>query len=411
MELIRISTAGSVDDGKSTLIGRLMLDNDALTVEQLQLVKRRTEEKGMSDLDLSVLTDGLIAEREQGITIDVAHIYFSSEDRKFIISDSPGHVEYTRNMVTGASNSDISIILIDARKGLQEQSYRHYYISQLLRIPKILFCINKMDLVDYSEDNFLKIAIEIQAMVKQFSQTTNYSIIPISSLKGDNVVHPSKNMGWYSGKTLDAQLKEVPQEIETPFRFEVQQVIHHQSQSFIDFRGFAGVVISGSVNVGDEIIVLPSNRKSKVKEIRKYTSELTSAKLGDSIILSLHDEIDGSRGSIISTTQQLPTSDLKINATLVWMNEQKGQIGKRYLLKNGAREIACKLVAIESTIDPVSLEEYPSNGQIALNEISKVELKLSKDGFFDTYQNNKLNGHFILINEQTNATVALGFIE
>ena len=412
MELVRISTAGSVDDGKSTLIGRLMLDNDALTIEQHELIAKRTKEKGMSDLDLSVLTDGLIAEREQGITIDVAHIYFSTEDRKFIILDSPGHIEYTRNMVTGASNSDISIILIDARKGLQEQSFRHFYISQLLQIPKVIFCVNKMDLVEYDEDVFLKIAIEIKAMVDRTGQKIDYSIIPISSLKGDNVVHASNNMDWYTGTTLDSKLKKAPQHLHvvTPFRFEVQQVIHHQSSEFIDFRGFAGKVISGEISVGDEVKVLPANRITRVKEIRKYTELLNEAKINDSIILTLEDEIDGSRGSIFVHLENEPSTTQTINAALVWMNEQKGIEGNRYLLKNGAREIACKLSSINELINPVNLDSTKSEGRISLNEIAHSEIKLSKAGFFDPYSDNKLNGHFILINVHSNATVASGFV-
>lgn len=324
MELLRISTAGSVDDGKSTLIGRLLHDNNALTKEQEALIEQKTIEKGLNDLDFSVITDGLIAEREQGITIDVAHIYFSTEQRKFIIADSPGHVEYTRNMVTGASNAEVSIILIDARKGLLEQSYRHFFISQLLRLDRVIFCINKMDLVDYSEDVFLKIAADVKQMVDSSEHSNpEVEIIPISSLKGDNVVHRSGNTSWYQGKTLNQVLHEIPPAINSApdFRMDVQQVLHVQNEQFTDFRGFSGKINSGSVSVGDQLTVLPSQKTAIVKEIRKYEDVFEKAVAGDSVILSLDREVDASRGSLFVKTGEEPDNDKSINATLVWLDE------------------------------------------------------------------------------------------
>lgn len=298
MELIRISTAGSVDDGKSTLIGRLLYDNNALTIEQEELIRKKTEEKGLKDLDLSVLTDGLVAEREQGITIDVANIYFSTEKRKFIITDSPGHEEYTRNMVTGASTADTSIILVDARKGLQEQSHRHYYISQLLDITNIVFCVNKMDLVDFNEDIFLQIAIDIEIMVNRINENKSVAIVPISSLKGDNVVNKSVNTPWYTGETLDKHLHNITPKLkeEKAFRFDVQYIQHVQNEDFVDYRGYAGRVLSGKVALGDRITSLPSQKESIVTEIRQYIDIKNEATDGDSVSISLSTEIDISRG-------------------------------------------------------------------------------------------------------------------
>ncbi len=413
MELVRISTAGSVDDGKSTLIGRLLHDNQALTKEQEELIERKTAEKGWDDLDFSVITDGLVAEREQGITIDVAHIYFSTDTRKFIIADSPGHVEYTRNMVTGASNSEVSIILVDARKGLVEQSYRHFYISQLLKLDQVIFCVNKMDLVDYSEDQFLKIAVSIKEMVSGFGENINYEIIPISSLKGDNVVEKSANMPWFSGDTLNDVLHrpKVRHDKDVPFRFDVQQVYHVQNDDFVDFRGFAGRVLSGTVNVGDEIITLPSEKKSKITEIRRYTETQDSAREGESVIISLEDEIDISRGSILVKPDQTPNSERAIKAALVWMDDHSAVLGGKLLLKSGAREFPIKIAQILAKVDPISGAKEENAASINLNDISEVLIKMSQPAYLDSYAENPTNGSFILIDPQSNNTVAAGFVQ
>ncbi len=413
MELVRISTAGSVDDGKSTLIGRLLYDNNALTKEQEELVDKKTREKGWDDLDLSVITDGLVAEREQGITIDVAHIYFSTDQRKFIITDSPGHVEYTRNMVTGASTAETSIILIDARKGLLEQSFRHFYISRLLRLDHVIFAVNKMDLVDYSEDRFLEIAIEIKNMVSQLDENINYSIIPVSSLKGDNVVKRSLNTAWYSGKTLNELLhsNDVAKKNQGDFRFDVQHVIHSQENGFVDYRGYAGRVISGDVSVGDRIKALPSGKESVITEIRRFDETLEKSTIGDSISISLSDEIDVSRGVVFCAPGKEPKFDQQIESTLVWMDEKPGVLGARLLLKAGSREFPVKLSAIHTKVDPTQQNERIDVQQIDVNDLTDVELRLSQPVLLDAYEENKSNGVFILIDPQTNNTVALGFVK
>jgi len=413
MELVRISTAGSVDDGKSTLIGRLLYDNNALTKEQEELVVKKTKEKGWDDLDLSVITDGLIAEREQGITIDVANIYFSTKTRKFIIADSPGHVEYTRNMVTGASTSETSIILVDARKGLLEQSYRHFYISQLLQLENIIFCINKMDLVDYNEDKFIEIAIRIKEMVASFNPDIQYSIVPVSSLKGDNVVNVSENTPWYDGETLNELLHSTKtnQVRKAPFRFDVQQVFHAQEGEFVDYRGYAGRILSGQVSVGDRITALPSYKESVITEIRRYTDRLDSAQEGDSISISLADEIDVSRGVLITGSDQIPEGQSQITATLVWMDEKAANVGAKFLLKTGSREFPIKIQSINHTIDPSNPGDKIDANSIAINDITEVEIKLSQLGFFDPCAENKKNGVFILIDSQSNHTVAVGFVK
>jgi sulfate adenylyltransferase subunit 1 len=416
MELVRISTAGSVDDGKSTLIGRLLFDNNALTKEQEELIDQKTREKGTNDLELSVITDGLVAEREQGITIDVAHIYFSTDTHKFIIADSPGHVEYTRNMVTGASTAETSIILIDARKGLLEQSFRHFYISHLLRMEKVIFCVNKMDLVDFNEDRFIEIAVQVKEMVNKIGDDIAYDIVPISSLKGDNVVHKSEQMDWYNGKTLNELLHLNKSKInlskakyDQPFRFDVQQVYHTHREGFQDFRGFAGRIKSGTLSVGDKIITLPSKKESTVKEIRRFTDTLDTANAGDSIIISLTDEIDISRGSLIAKLEEQPKELKEFDATLVWMDDNSAQIGSKLILKAGATESLLKIQKINYKVDTSNLEKDLESSEIELNDIVSATLKLSKPVYLDNYDDNKRNGVFILIDQQTNNTVAVGF--
>lgn len=413
MELVRISTAGSVDDGKSTLIGRLLFDSHALTKEQEALIEQKTQEKGWEDLDFSVITDGLVAEREQGITIDVAHIYFSTNTRKFIIADSPGHVEYTRNMVTGASTAEVSIILVDARKGLLEQSFRHFYISQLLELEKVIFCVNKMDLVDYNEDRFLEIAVEIQTMVKSVNDTIPFAILPVSSLKGDNVVNRSKNMDWYKGATLSELLHEsrdiTPEP--TPFRFDVQQVFHSQENEFVDYRGYAGRVVSGKIELGDRIVALPSGKESVVTEIRRYTQTFQNASAGESISISLADEIDISRGTLLSKPESQPSVETELQATLVWMDEKSASIGSKWLLKSGSREFPAKIQEVVGLVDPSGQGKVEQNATgITLNDIVRVQLKLGQPALLDIYSDNKRNGVFILIDPQTNQTSAVGFV-
>ncbi|MFP2996134.1 GTP-binding protein [Spongiivirga sp. MCCC 1A20706] len=415
MDLLRISTAGSVDDGKSTLIGRLLYDTNALTKEQEALIEKKTAEKGLSDFDFSVITDGLIAEREQGITIDVAHIYFSTNSRKFIIADSPGHLEYTRNMVTGASNAEVSIILIDARKGLLEQSYRHFFISQLLRLHTVVFCINKMDLVDYDEDIFLKIAADVQRMTNSFEHSNpNIQIIPISSLKGDNVVNSSNNTPWYHGNTLNEVLHEIQTEKEsiTTFRMDVQNVFHVQNQEFTDYRGYSGRIASGTVKLGDELTVYPSGKTARVTEIRKDIKTLEEARAGQSVSVSLNTEIDVSRGDLLTkTNEKQPIIDKNIHAKLVWLDEQEASVRGKFLLQAGSKTVQVRLDEIKSIIPPENPTNLVEASSLKLNDIANTRLKLARSIFLDSYSDIKQNGAFILINPQTNNTCAVGFVE
>ena len=355
----------------------------------------------------------LVAEREQGITIDVAHIYFSTDTHKFIIADSPGHVEYTRNMVTGASTAETSIILVDARKGLLEQSYRHFFVSQLLQLKRVIFCVNKMDLVEYSEDAFLSIAVAIEQMVKAYGSQVDYTIVPISSLKGDNVVHASEHMTWYTGKTLNTLLQEPlkQQTTKLPLRFDVQYVIHAQEEGFVDYRGYAGSIISGSVKVGDEIVALPSEKKSTVTEIRRAEQVLEQGNAGDSVTLTLADEIDISRGTLLTKVSEQASNQSTLHATLVWMNEQEGRIGDKLILKAGSRSFPVKLQQINYLLDPIKPGERIQQDVLTLNDIAQTTFKLSQPAFLDSYTSNKQNGTFILIHPQTNNTIAIGFVQ
>lgn len=410
MELVKISTAGSVDDGKSTLIGRLLYDQNALTVEQRELIERKSAEKGWTDLDFSILTDGLVAEREQGITIDVAHIYFSSSDRKFIIADSPGHVEYTRNMVTGASTSDISLILVDARVGLKEQTYRHFFISNLLKAKKVIFCVNKMDLVDYSEDRFLEIAVSIQQMTAQINDHVPYEIVPISSLKGDNLVHRSTQTAWYRGATLDELLRNEPTESNVaPFRFDVQYVNHVQNENYVDYRAYLGRVLSGEIAVGDSIQVVPGNKLSRIKSIHRFTEELDQIQEGESVSILLEDDIDISRGSSFANQENPLEPTNTLPATLVWMDDRLATPNSKWILKFHSKEVLVKLNQIESLIDPSSFSKNSDIHSLGLNDIAEVTLQSAQPLFIDNYSFNPKNGAFILIDPMSNNTVALGF--
>lgn len=414
MELLKINTAGSVDDGKSTLIGRFLYDSNALTIEQEELVRQKTKEKGLEDLDFSVITDGLIAEREQGITIDVAHIYFSSDTRKFIIADSPGHVEYTRNMVTGASNSDVSIILIDARKGLLEQTHRHYFISRLLRLQSVIFCVNKMDLVNYDQDVFLKIATDINSMVNEFEITNqNISIIPISSLKGDNIVFESSNMDWYQGNTLSSVLHAFQKNTQASkeFRMDVQQVYHVQNSEFVDYRSYAGRINSGKLQLGDKLFVLPSGKSSEVVEIRKFTTVLEEASAGDSVQVRLKDDIDISRGMLLVKEENEALFAKELTAKIVWLDENKANKAAKYLIQANSRTAICKIQEMVHLIRPEAPKEKFPCENIHLNDIALVKLKLANAIYLDPYADNKANGAFIIIDSQTNNTVAVGFVE
>lgn len=413
-KLIKIATAGSVDDGKSTLIGRLLYDTHSLTTDKIEAIERSSKQRGYDYLDFSLATDGLVAEREQGITIDVAHIYFNTDKTNFIVADTPGHVEYTRNMVTGASTSQVAIILIDARKGVIEQTYRHFFISNLLRISHVVVAINKMDLVEYSEDVFLKIKADFDVLVGKSDFTEEQiTFIPLSALKGENVTRKSEQMPWYVGNTLLDHLEVLePEDLQesAAARFPVQLVIRPKTEAYHDFRGFSGKLYGNSLQVGDRVTVLPSGNESTIKSIHFFDQELESAAPGASIVLTLSDEVDCSRGDMIVKSGEAPSSEKTISATVCQVNSKALKVGGKYILQHGINRVLAKVDQIEARIhtDFSGTEEAE---QLKLNDIGKVNLRLSKPIHFDSYHRSKSNGAFILIDEGTFDTVSVGFIE
>ncbi|RYE27934.1 MAG: GTP-binding protein [Sphingobacteriaceae bacterium] len=414
MELLKFSTAGSVDDGKSTLIGRLLYDTGSLTEDQLEAVEAASKRKGFDYLDLSLLTDGLSAEREQGITIDVAHIYFATANRKFIIADTPGHVEYTRNMVTGASHSQLSIILIDARKGVIEQTQRHFFIANLLQIPEIVVAVNKMDLVDFQQDKFEAIKTAFLQFAQGFPHFKQHiTFIPISSLKGDNVVNESENMDWYTGKSLLHYLENVDVNSNvnyTDARFPVQYVIRPHSEDFHDYRGYAGRVISGEFAVGEEVMVLPSQQKSKVKQVVTFDGDLQSAETNSSVTLLLEDEVDITRGNMLVKTANQPQIEKEITADICWMDAQPLVEGGKYMIEHSHNLIKAIVREVDYIVHTSTLNKDTETKTIKLNDIARIKIKTAQPLFFDSYEQNQANGSFILINEQTKNTVAAGII-
>ena len=413
MNILRFATAGSVDDGKSTLIGRLLYDTNSLTIEQEQMIRDKTLEKGLEDLDLSVLTDGLLDERQQGITIDVAHIYFSTPNTKFIIADSPGHVEYTRNMVTGVSECRAVVILIDARHGVIEQTYRHYFITSLLRIPHVIFCINKMDLTDYSEERYNEIAADIEALTKRFEDYGQQkNIIPVSALKGDNVVENTENLAWYKSETLLSALENIKRKsADDQFRFYVQDVIRPRTEKFPDYRGFAGRISAGSVAVGDEVIALPSRKTSKVKEINKADETYQSARKGQSVAIQLEDEIDLSRGSVMVKKGEEPNITRTLNADVCWMNTQPMNLGKLYLIQTLSKVGKSKIENINFKYDLQDPNNHIDTSELQVNDIGNVTLKLADDWFLDKFEDSRHNGCFIVIDPNSNNTVGIGIVK
>ncbi|MDY0780250.1 sulfate adenylyltransferase subunit 1 [Tenacibaculum sp. IB213877] len=414
MNVLKIATAGSVDDGKSTLIGRILYDTKSLTEDKLQEIENKSKQRGFDYLDFSLATDGLVAEREQGITIDVAHIYFSTNNTSFIIADTPGHVEYTRNMVTGASTSQASIILIDARNGVVEQTYRHFFINNLLRVKNIVVAVNKMDLVDYSEEKFNSIKNEILALAEKSDyQNQNIHFVPISALHGDNVVINSNNINWYNGKSLLDYLEniEVNDQENAQARFPVQIVIRPKTEEYHDYRGYAGKLYGGDLSVGDDVIILPSETTSKVKTIEFFDSEFSTAKSGSSITLTLEDDVNISRGDMIVKNGEQPHITKQLKATICWMDKTPLQASNKYYIKHGINDAQAKITSLTSLIhtDFSGKEENPK--ELALNEIGEISLKVSKPLFVDSYKNNKANGAFILIDAKTNHTVGVGFIK
>ncbi|APY11455.1 sulfate adenylyltransferase [Seonamhaeicola sp. S2-3] len=415
MEVLKIATAGSVDDGKSTLIGRILYDTKSLTTDKLEAIEKTSKQRGYDYLDFSLATDGLVAEREQGITIDVAHIYFSTKNKSYIIADTPGHVEYTRNMVTGASTSQASIILIDARKGVIEQTNRHFFINNLLRIKDVVVAINKMDLVDYSEEVYSKIKADFEELMKKRDyQDQNISFIPVSALKGDNVVNKSDKMPWYKGEALLEHLEKLDKadifNVGTP-RFPVQYVIRPKTEDFHDFRGYAGKVYGGNLSVGDEVVVLPSQTKSKIKEIYFYNEKYETASRRSSVTITLEDDINVSRGDMIVKEGDLPTIEKQFTANVCWMDSKQLTPGTKYIVQHGVNKVLAKVDTIHHKINPdySGIEEGVSG--LGMNDIAQVSFKLNKPIFYDKFKNHRTNGSFIIIDSQSNNTVGAGFIQ
>jgi len=415
MEVLKIATAGSVDDGKSTLIGRILYDTKSLTTDKLEAIEKTSKQRGYDYLDFSLATDGLVAEREQGITIDVAHIYFSTKKKSYIIADTPGHVEYTRNMVTGASTSQASIILIDARKGVIEQTNRHFFINNLLRIKNVVVAINKMDLVDYSEDIYNKIKADFsELMSKRDYQDQKITFIPVSALKGDNVVNKSDKMPWYKGDALLEHLEQLDKadifNVGTP-RFPVQYVIRPKTEDFHDYRGYAGKVYGGDLSVGDDIMVLPSKTRSKIKAIYFYDEKYETASRRSSVTITLENDINVSRGDMIVKEGDLPTIDKQFTANICWMDSDQLTAGGKYIVQHGINKVLAKVDRINHKINPdYSGFEKDVTG-LAINDIASVTFKLNKPIFYDQFKDHRTNGSFILIDPQSNSTVGAGFIQ
>ena len=414
MEVLKIATAGSVDDGKSTLIGRLLYDTQSLTTDKLEAIEKSSKAKGYDYLDFSLATDGLVAEREQGITIDVAHIYFSTAKKSYIIADTPGHVEYTRNMVTGASTSQVSIILIDARKGVIEQTYRHFFINNLLRVKDVIVAVNKMDLVDYSEEVYEKIKADFQALnEKSAYKEQNVSYIPLSALTGDNVVESLGKMPWYEGQTILEHLEGLESKDvydNGKARFPVQTVIRPKTEQYHDFRGYAGKLYGNSIKVGDAVTVLPSLTESVVTKIHFFDQQFDEAEAGSSITIELENDINVTRGDMIVKSNELPKVEKDITTTVCWMDSKKLVAGTKYLIQHNSNRVLAKIDSVNNVIatDYTGTKEA---SQLAINEIGEVTIKLSKALYFDTYDDNKSNGAFILIDPSTNTTAGVGFIK
>lgn len=417
MDILRIATAGSVDDGKSTLIGRLLYETKSITQDKIEALEAASKRKGLDFVDLSLLTDGLIAEREQGITIDVAHIYFNTARRKYIIADTPGHIEYTRNMVTGASNAQVSIILVDARLGLSEQTKRHFYIAQLLRIPEVIVAVNKMDLVGYDENVFQQIIADFKKTCDQIGfDGQQVRFIPLSSLYGENMVVTSDKMPWYQGDSLLDILESLPPQgdlyYHKPARMGVQWVIRPKTDAYHDYRGYAGRISSGVFKSGDTVISLPSGQESTIDRIEKFGEDISQAQVGDSVVITLTSDIDVSRGNmLVKKEEDLPWQTKQMTAEICWLDHQPLVPGKTYLIQHGINRQKSKIISLNSLLEMPSLVRKDSPNQLALNEIGQVQLKLGNPVFVDTYANNPRNGAFILIDEQSNSTVGVGFVE
>ncbi len=408
MDLLRFITAGSVDDGKSTLIGRLLYDSKNILIDQLEALERQTKNKESGSIDLALLTDGLRAEREQGITIDVAYRYFSTPKRKFIIADAPGHVQYTRNMITGASNANLIIILIDARQGVVEQTRRHSIIASLLKIPHVVVAINKMDLVEYSQNVFNDIVIDYSDVAAQLG-INDVTYIPMSALRGDNIVDKSDRIGWYEGKPLLEFLEEVEIDDDinhTDARFQVQFVIRPQTEDLHDYRGYAGKVISGVYRKGDRVKVLPAGIDTKIAKLEIGGVEVDEVFAPQSVVIQLVDDIDISRGDTIAREDNLPATGNEFEALLCWMDEKLLRPGNKYFLQHNSRLVKAVVRQIEYKLDVNTLQKQTVEDSVRLNEVVKVTIKTAAPLVYDAYDSIPENGSAILIDETSNSTVA-----
>lgn len=411
-ELLRFTTAGSVDDGKSTLIGRLLYDSKSIFEDQYDAIKAVSDRKGEENVNLALLTDGLKAEREQGITIDVAYRYFATPKRKFIIADTPGHIQYTRNMVTGASTANVALILIDARHGVVEQTKRHAIIASLLQIPHLLVCINKMDLMEYKEEVYDKIKSDF----KDFSSRLDIhdiEFIPISALKGDNVVDESTNMSWYKGSTLMYYLENVHISNDHNFidnRFPVQYVIRPMNDAFHDYRGYAGRVAGGVFKKGDKVSILPSGFTSKIAKIDTYEGEVEEAFPPMSVSILLEDDIDISRGDMLVRENNMPSVSQDVDIMICWFHESPLELNGKYTLMHTTNEARCVVKEIQYKLNINTLHRDEEDKEIKMNDIARIKIRSTKPLFIDAYRKNRITGSIILIDEKTNATVAAGMI-
>jgi bifunctional enzyme CysN/CysC len=412
-DLLRFATAGSVDDGKSTLIGRLLYDSKTLFIDQLAAVERVSKERGHDYTDLALLTDGLRAEREQGITIDVAYRYFATAKRRFIIADSPGHIQYTRNMVTGASTADVAVLLLDARKGITEQSRRHAFLATLLGVPHLVLCVNKMDLVDWSEEAFEAIREEFTEFASRL-RVHDLTFIPVSALYGDNVVSRSKNMPWYDGLAVLRHLERLYVASDrnlVDVRFPVQYVIRPQSKTVIDYRGYAGAVASGVLKPGDPVMVLPSGLETTIESIETADGLVDEAFPPMAVTVTLTDHLDISRGDMLCRPHNVPTIAQEIDAQVCWMDESAAMTnGAKYAIKHTTRWARALVREIAYRIDVNTLHRHEGVDSLTLNEIGRVRLRVTQPLFVDPYSDNRATGSFILVDERTNKTVGAGVI-
>jgi len=413
MELLRFTTAGSVDDGKSTLIGRLLYDSKSIFEDQIEAVRKSSERKGLQHVDLSLLTDGLRSEREQGITIDVAYRYFATPKRKFIIADTPGHIQYTRNMVTGASTANLALVLIDARHGVIEQTCRHSFIASLLQLPHIIVCVNKMDLVGYSEDVFNNIVEQYREFASKLS-INDIRYIPISALKGDNVVNPSEHMPWYKGASLLETLETLhigSDYNHTDARFPVQTVIRPHDNEYHDYRGYAGRIAGGIFKTGDNVVALPSGLSSRIKSIDTFSGPVAEAFAPMSVSITLEDDIDIGRGDMIVAEDNQPTETQDLDVMLCWMRAKGPRPGAKYFIKHTSREVMGIIKEVVYKLDINTMEKITDDQSIKMNDMVRVKIRTVQPLMVDEYRKNRVTGSLILIDDTTNETVAAGTIQ